>query len=290
VPVLTKVEGADASQTQSLATRTPAIEGTGAGANASVRIYAQEGAVLLGTVTADADGKWALSDAASFANVLKPGDYHLQAVVVDAHGNMGTPSTASAVITIAAASPMVPTILGIGSDASSSDSGRPADGQTNDSTPTLRGTAAAGGQVNLYLDGVKQNATPITADAQGFWSYALSSLASNTASHPSYTLTAKGVNGVLLSEPSSVFDLVINTAAVDAPVITTSSSTVGTATPEITGTAVAGGVVRIYDGSTLLGDTTAGSDGQWRFTPLVPLSDGVHTLKGFLPSAMELNP
>ncbi|WP_454020596.1 Ig-like domain-containing protein [Azospirillum sp. Marseille-Q6669] len=52
----------------------------------------------------------------------------------------------------------------------------------------------------------------------------------------------------------------------------------GDATPTITGTALAGLTVVLYDGATALGTTTAGSDGLWTITPATPLADGARTL------------
>ncbi|CAO3456932.1 hypothetical protein [Azospirillum argentinense] len=52
----------------------------------------------------------------------------------------------------------------------------------------------------------------------------------------------------------------------------------GDATPTITGTALAGLTVVLYDGATALGTTTAGTDGLWTITPGTVLTDGAHSL------------
>ncbi|MDP9908855.1 hypothetical protein J2W27_000948 [Variovorax boronicumulans] len=49
-------------------------------------------------------------------------------------------------------------------------------------------------------------------------------------------------------------------------------------TPTLSGKAAAGGTVKVYDGSTFLGSTTADAKGHWSFTPGTPLSEGVHGL------------
>jgi len=49
------------------------------------------------------------------------------------------------------------------------------------------------------------------------------------------------------------------------------------ATPTLTGTAEAGGTVRLYNGATLLGSTTADGSGNWSITSST-LADGSHTL------------
>ncbi len=49
------------------------------------------------------------------------------------------------------------------------------------------------------------------------------------------------------------------------------------AAPVLRGTAEAGGVVTIYDGTTVLGSVTVGSDGAWSFTTPTLLA-GTHPL------------
>lgn len=49
-------------------------------------------------------------------------------------------------------------------------------------------------------------------------------------------------------------------------------------TPRLSGTAEAGATIRIFDGATLLGQTTAGNDGKWRYTTDT-LADGPHVFR-----------
>ena len=49
-------------------------------------------------------------------------------------------------------------------------------------------------------------------------------------------------------------------------------------TPTLNGKAAAGGTVKVYDGSTLLGSTVADAKGHWSFTPTTALSEGLHNL------------
>ncbi len=53
--------------------------------------------------------------------------------------------------------------------------------------------------------------------------------------------------------------------------------TAGTPGAVLTGTAAPGAKVQIFDGDTLLGETTAGPDGTWRFS-LPALAAGPHSL------------
>jgi hypothetical protein len=61
--------------------------------------------------------------------------------------------------------------------------------------------------------------------------------------------------------------------------ISASDNLTSHARPVLTGTVAAGTEVTVYDGSTPLGTTTAGSDGVWHFTPLWNLAHGEHTIE-----------
>ena len=79
----------------------------------------------------------------------------------------------------------------------------------------------------------------------------------------------------------SIFDpgilaYVTRDAIVAAPVVHALQSPTADLQPQISGTAVAGATVTVYDGSKLLGTTLANSQGVWTFTPTSPLSAGEH--------------
>ncbi|WP_412770604.1 Ig-like domain-containing protein, partial [Ralstonia solanacearum] len=46
----------------------------------------------------------------------------------------------------------------------------------------------------------------------------------------------------------------------------------------MTGTAEANSTISVFDGTTLLGTTTADASGNWTFTPSTALTDGSHSL------------
>ncbi|MDB0530037.1 Ig-like domain-containing protein, partial [Ralstonia solanacearum] len=48
--------------------------------------------------------------------------------------------------------------------------------------------------------------------------------------------------------------------------------------PTLTGTAEANSTINVFDGTTLLGTTTADASGNWTFTPSTALTDGSHSL------------
>ncbi|WP_141718742.1 Ig-like domain-containing protein, partial [Burkholderia cenocepacia] len=80
--------------------------------------------------------------------------------------------------------------------------------------------------------------------------------------------------------PSASVTVTGDTTAPGAPVIGTVTDDAGSvvgaiasggstddATPTLSGTAEAGSTVSVYDGTTLLGTTTADPSGNWTFTP-----------------------
>ena len=151
----------------------------------------------------------------------------------------------------------------------------------DDTTPTLYGQTTPNGLVRIYVDNFAKGY--VTADASGNWSFTLSTLSSG-----SHTIKAELLNSWAKVATSENFIINIGVAA---PVITSMVDDVGLATgnltqndwtddarPEMTGTAIAGHLVKIYDGTTLIGSTVADASGIWRFTPASDLSVGTHNL------------
>ncbi|KOC28262.1 hypothetical protein GL58_00045, partial [Comamonas testosteroni] len=168
-----------------------------------------------------------------------------------------------------------------------SGNGKPvADGHaTNDNTPNLSGTAKPGSTVTIYDNGQAIGST--TADGNGNWSYT----PTQPLTEGSHSLTATATDSTGSSSPSPAQTVGVDTQPPSAPNIGTVTDNAGTATgsivaggttddatPTLSGTAEPGSTVSIYDGSTLLGTTTAGPDGIWTFTPFPPLTDGSHQL------------
>lgn len=83
------------------------------------------------------------------------------------------------------------------------------------------------------------------------------------------------------SDPPALHAWVVDTVAPSAPQLTAPAS--GTWTnqtqPSINGTAEANAIVRVFDGTALLGSTTADSNGVWSFTPSTPLPDGTYSIR-----------
>ena len=256
VPVLTTKAG-------SINTNAPTIAGT-AEANATVTIFKE--ATAIGSVTADATGKWSYT----VTNLLADGTYQFSAQATDVAGNMSV-KTATVAMTVDTVAPDKPTTLAL---TAASDTGLSAtDGITKINTPTVTGQAEAGSKVTLY-EGTTVLGTGVAGSTGAF------SITSSKLADGNHVLAAKAVdaagNESLLS--SSVNISVVTTTP-DVPVITTSGAT-STATPTIAGTAKPLTTVNVLDGTTVLGTAAVDMQGAWSFVvpDAVKLSEGAHNI------------
>ena len=263
---------------------TPVLTGTLSAPLAAgdvVRIY--EGTTLVGTATVSGT-TW------SFATpTLASGSTHTYtAVVADAAGNEGTPS-AGFTLTIDTTPPMQ--TAGIGSvtdDVGTVQGNLPSGSTTDDTTPTLNGTLsaalAAGDTVRIYDGATFIGTATVTGTT---WSFTTSALA-NGSSHSFTAVVADAAGNLGTASPA--FALTVDTTvpsqtaaivnyADDAGTVQGSfgsGTTTDDTTPTLNGTLSAplgtGEVVRIYDGTTLVGTATV-SGSSWSFTPPA-LADG----------------
>ncbi|MFV0262383.1 MAG: BapA/Bap/LapF family large adhesin [Kluyvera sp.] len=255
---------------------TPTFSGS-AEPNSTVSIY--DGAKLLGQIVVDAGGSWTFTPEMPLSN----GQHQFTTVVTDAAGNV-SPSSPAFNLTI---TPVADPISGlVVTDNADPVQGTLANGAaTNDVTPTFTGSAAANSTIAVYDNGVLL--TTVKADSNGQWSFT-PSLALGEGAH-SVTFTVD--NGSGPSAPSQPFVLTVDTTVPDpvtnlvfvddrAPVVgqLTNGSMTNDGTPIISGSAEPGATVTLYDGAQVLGSVKVGSDGQWGFTPVTPLGDGVHTI------------
>ena len=179
--------------------------------------------------------------------------------------------------------PDAPTIdLKSSSDSGSSDS----DNLTNDTTPTLTGTAEAGSTVNVYEGSTLIGSA--VADSTGHWCLTLTGPVTEGGHNYTATATDAALN---VSDPSSALGIVIDTTdpVVSAPDLAAGSDSgrsnadnlTNDTTPTLTGTVSdLNGVakVEIYDGTTLLGEASIDASGNWSFTVPSDLGEGVHHL------------
>ncbi|UTY58301.1 Ig-like domain-containing protein [Massilia sp. erpn] len=253
---------------------TPTVTGTGT-AGHTVTLYDSDGSTVLGTATVAGNGSWSITSSA-----LGDGTHHL---TVKQATPAGTASAASAALSllIDTTAPAAPAALAL---ASASDSGTVGDGITNDSTPTITGTAAANAAVTLYdSDGTTVLGTA-TADGSGNWSITSSALGDG-----SHSLRAKQTDsaGNASAASGSLALTIAGSIGSVTGLALASGSDSGTAgdnitnitTPTLSGSAAANATVTLYDsdGTTVLGSTTANGSGAWSITSAT-LGNGTHTL------------
>jgi hypothetical protein len=253
---------------------TPTI--TGSGVPAGVTIWVFDGATQLGAVVADGSGNWSFTPSA-----LGDGNHSFTAAVADAAGNV-SPASAPYVITIDTIPPAAPVIGGAIDNVAPITGAIANGGVTNDTTPTLSGSGAGAGATVSIFEGATLLGTT-TANGLGNWSYTAGPLGEGA-----HSFTASVADAAGNVATSASFTLTIDTTPPTAPVIVAISDDaapfIGTianggatndATPTLSGTAVAGAVVSVFDGSTLLGTATANGAGNWSFTPSA-VADGGH--------------
>jgi len=265
------------SSGQSTDDTTPSFTGS-TEPNALISVY--DNGTLLTQIAADGTGAWTYTPPA-----LSEGSHGFTFTATDAAGNVGPASTPFTVV-VDTTKPSVPLITQAVDDVGTVQ-GTLSNGQsTDDTSPLLKGTSEPLATINVY-DGLTLLGTT-TANASGNWTYQVSSNLSETTH--SFTVRASDAAGNL-SDPSTPFTLTISTTPPAPPVITAVVDDVGSISgpltngqatndnlPTLSGTAVAGSLVRIYDGTTLLGSVVA-TNGSWSFTPATALSDGPHALK-----------
>ncbi|MDB5441624.1 MAG: hypothetical protein JWM33_4051, partial [Caulobacteraceae bacterium] len=222
-------------------------------------VTVSEGAVVVGSATVGADGRWslALSDPAD-------GAHSYTAVLTDLAGNVGHASTA-AKVTVDSTPPAVPVVLGISSDTGATAS----DGVTRDQTLMFRGAADAGSMVTVYVDGVA--AGQAKASAAGAWSFNNSGVALAAGDHL-VTATAADVTGNVSAQSGAFHALIDLSTSVSLNGLTSGGQAVATGGYgtshglDLTGQAEAGDLVTISGGALgVLGSATAGDDGIWSF-------------------------
>ena len=255
----------------------PLISGT---AEAGAVVFVYDNGVLLGVTSADGTGAWGFQ----VSSVLSTGSHNFVATATDAAGNVSAHS-AGWTVTVDTSVPAAPTIVSATDDVGAIAGLVFTGGTTDDSLPTLSGTALANADVAILRGGVE--VAVVTADALGNWSY------SPTAAlvDGSYTFTAIATNDAGTSGPASLdFVLTIDTAAPAVPAITGATDDTGVFTsplssgdvtddivPMLWGTAAVGATVAISDNGTEIGRVVADGSGNWAFSPTGALSSGSHS-------------
>ncbi|MGX7005611.1 Ig-like domain-containing protein [Caballeronia sp. KNU42] len=271
-PTLTDDNGAAIPAGTTTNDNHPRINGTGK-AGDIITVY--DGSTLLGSTTIGTNGKWTFT----------PGNLPVgsHAINVTETNAAGTASAHSGSIGFTYSNLALPPVITNVVDAVGPVQGTiPNNGVTDDSHPTVSGTGTAGNTVYIFQNGSSCGSAIV--DATGHWSVTISGALSNGVHAMSATQFASGQDQ---SASSNTWTITIDTttpAAPAAPTLTddhsnaiAAGSTTYDAHPHINGTGVAGDIIKVYDGSTLLGSTTVGTNGQWTFTP-ANLPAGSHSI------------
>lgn len=257
---------------------TPTLHGV-ATAGGTVKVY--EGSTLLGQVLAGSDGKWNLTPSVG----LSEGLHSLSATVTTATNGESAKSAAFD-FTIDLTAPATPTIEQILDNVGVHQGALKQGQSTDDGTPTLSGKAEVGSTVNIYDKG--SLLASVTAGEKGDWSYTPNPSLPNGAHEFTVKAADKAGN---VSQPSAVFDIVIDTVAPGKPMIDLVYDDEGARTgnvaaggitddsrPTISGRAEAGCIVIIMDGELELGRAVADANGKWALELAAALADGGHAL------------
>ncbi|MDQ1301611.1 MAG: large repetitive protein [Chloroflexota bacterium] len=258
-----------------------------------IQIY--DGDKLIGETTAGPDGKWSLT-----LPPLSAGAHILKARAVAPDGNV---LAESAPIKVTAVTVAPPAFTGL-TEGGQLPAGKPGE---------LSGTAAPGTKIQIY-DGDKLIGET-TAGPDGKWSLTLPPLTEGAhtlkaravapdgnvlAESAPIKVTAAAATATATAQPTATATTQPTATATRAPTATATPSPAPTQTAtalptatlvpgaevvtltegapiSLSGSAAPGTKLRIYDGETLIGETIADADGQWRLT-LPPLTVGQHML------------
>ncbi len=265
VPVITAVQGhADGIANNAK----PTLQGTAA-AGSTVLLYL-DGASNGIAVTASAGGAWTWTPSAPLTDAT----HSVLARTMDVAGNLSDTGALFQFETDTVAAPPSVAVLAASSDTAS---------------PLLQGTAEAGATVTVSKGSTVLGT--VTADGLGNWRYLVTGQANGVS-----TLLVKQTDTAGNVSQDSALDVVVNSAnaatatAFDGTMtiaLATSSDTGLSSTDAITNQsrptlngsgAQSGAVIKIYQGTSLLGQATASAAGTWTFTPANGLASGLLTL------------
>jgi hypothetical protein len=257
---------------------TPTIIGT-AQAHNTVNIY--DGSTLLGTVVADANGKWSFTPDPALAD----GAHNITATATNP---VGQTSDATGIWNFVVDTHVPNPVSGLlVMDDVGQQTGPLVSGDvTDDNRPTFSGKAEPNSIVTVFDGSTVLGQAQV--DGDGNWSFTPgTALADGAHSFTTMVTTQPAGNDSARTAPVNVtVDTTGVPVSIDALVddqgtiqgnIAPLGSTDDTR-PEIRGTGKAKSTITVYDGSTVLGTTTVNGDGTWSFTPTGDLGQGSHSI------------
>lgn len=223
----------------------PTLNGT-AEAGSVISIY--DGNTLLGVTSANAGGAWSFTPTTG----LNDGTRILTVTATDPAGNV-SPATSGFTIVVDTLAPTVPLITSIVDDVPNN-TGAIGNGQsTNDTQPTLNGTAEANSAVSIFDNGAL--VATVNANASGNWSWTPTA-ALGQGGHAYSVSAADAAGNVSAASPS--ITIIVDTIAPGAP----GNLVINATGNRVTGTAEAGSTVTITsETGVVLGTATADGTG-----------------------------
>ncbi|HHA2249770.1 TPA: Ig-like domain-containing protein [Enterobacter ludwigii] len=226
-------------------------------------------------VPVDASGNWSYTPAPA----LEDGAYTWQVSIEDKAGNVGPASDPIHFIVDTSGNGI--SISHVVDDEGGIQGNLASGSHTDDTTPTVVGHATPGAIVKVYVDGNLVDS--VVADpTTGQWQYTISPALSADGT---YQITASENTGTGDGPQTAPFELTLDTRiptgtldgiADDVGLVQgdlANPSVTDDTTPTLRGTGVAGDVVFIYDGTTLIDSVTVGPGGNWNYT-LPPQNNG----------------
>ena len=254
---------------------TTLISGTGT-AGDLIKMY--DGAKVIGSVTVDATGHWAMPPA-----TLADGAHTLYVTATNASGESA--HAAQVAITVDTSVPAAPVIVEMTDDVRADMAF--VSGDTSESTsPHVTFTSAPGMTVSIYDNGRLLVSGVVDTDSS---TWILPPLINGD-----HTLTIRQTNAAGTQGPVSPgFAFTVNPTPL-TPVITEILDSTGSVkgaissggftdekSPSISGTGTRGETIKVYDSATLIGSAIVDTTGHWTLTPSSPLSNGAHSLTAF---------
>lgn len=236
----------------------------------------------IGTALVGEDGSWTYTP----ETPLEDGKHEFTVVVTDPAGNTSESSDPYTVI-VDTEAPGKPSIDDVWDDIAPIEGSVPNHGTTNDNKPQLSGGGLIPGDVVTIIDnGTELGST--TVDEHGKWTFTPNDPLDDDEHEFTVVVTDPAGNTSL---PSESYTVEVDTKAPGKPVITQviddqgdltgpikSGDTTDDSLPLIKGTAEAGSVVVIYDGTTVVGSVKTDNSGNWSFQPTLPLTQGLHDI------------